>query len=135
MPSEWTTLQVDGSPMRNYVSSPDLSGPFSPVVVAMQMTGVDGFLRDRCDSLAEAGYVIAAPYFYHRPTERSMEALHSLATDDPRRLEWGFSTEAKLVDSEVAVDVDAALALLLGLPSVGNGPAGITGFCIGGCIA
>lgn len=115
MPSEWITIHVGG----RYADD----------------GGMDSFLQDRCGSLAEAGYVVATPYFYHRQTEPSIGALHWLAADDPRRLGCGFPVKAKPIDSEIAVDADAARALLRGLPSVGNSSQGITGFCLGGRIA
>jgi carboxymethylenebutenolidase len=135
MPSEWTTFEVDGSPVQTYVSSPEGPPPFPPVIVAMHVFGVDRFVQGKCDELAEAGYVAVAPYLHHRQTKTiSMEDLMAMPFEAPNRREIATSMIPALRDDELQRDMLAALEHARGLADVA-GPAGVTGFCIGGRVA
>ncbi|MEE8517853.1 MAG: dienelactone hydrolase family protein, partial [Dehalococcoidia bacterium] len=134
MPSQWTTLDVDGSPMAVYISAPDGDGPHPPVMVGMHAFGLTDFVRGKCDDLAEAGYVAAAPYLYHRQSGPTMDELHAITPEDPKRRDFAMPMKGLLLDDEIARDIEVVLAHVRGLPNVG-GPAGITGFCIGGRVA
>ena len=132
MPSAWTTLDVDGSPMESYLAMPDGPGPFPGVVVGMHLYGVDRGVQKFCDDLAREGYAAIAPYLFHRNTDLTVHEFSSIPFDDPRRHEEAMirGPATGLEDSQR--DVLAALAHLRSLPQVGASPVGITGFCLGG---
>jgi carboxymethylenebutenolidase len=66
MASFWDPVRVDGQEMRVYVSVPDGKGPFPAIVVIQHQGGVDGFVEEMTERVANAGYVGAAPELYHR---------------------------------------------------------------------
>ena len=60
------TLTVGGSAMPVYVDAPVASGPHPGVVVTHHRGALDDFTRKFVEDLAAAGYIAAAPLFYHR---------------------------------------------------------------------
>ena len=67
---QWDRIDVDGSPMRLYVGMPSLGRAFPAVIVIQHGPGVDRFIQDRVDVLAEQhGYLAIAPDLYHRQPE------------------------------------------------------------------
>jgi carboxymethylenebutenolidase len=131
MASSWVALEVDGSRMDAYVAAPTGDGPYPGVVVGMHAFGVDKFIQGKCDELAASGYVVIAPYLYHRQKNISLQELIGLKFEDPRRREVAMPMKDLLRDDEIQRDVLAALDHLKSMPSV-SGQFGITGFCIGG---
>ncbi|MEE8041272.1 MAG: dienelactone hydrolase family protein, partial [Pseudomonadales bacterium] len=72
MSRRWDTLEVDGTPMRCYLTLPDDArglGTTAGVLVCMHAPGVDDFILGICDRLANAGFAAIAPDLYHRQTE------------------------------------------------------------------
>jgi carboxymethylenebutenolidase len=135
MASGWTELKVDGSAMKTYVATPQGGGPFPGVVVAQHAGAVDEFIINVCDRLAEAGFVAAAPDMYHRQQGMTFEELSAMPKDHPDRWDTMMGKAGKMKDDEIASDVNAAIAHLKGIASVGASPIGITGFCGGGRVA
>ncbi len=112
-------IEIDGSSMDIYVAEPDGAGPHPAVLVAFHRGGMDDFTRDRADRLAEAGYLAAAPDFYHRRPdgEDSSESVtHRL-------------------DRDVLSDIDATVRHLQGLPAAQDGRLAIVGHCMGGRVS
>ena len=66
--AQWDRLDVDGSPMRLYVGMPSLGRAFPAVIVIHHGPGVDKFIEDRVENLAQQGYLAIAPDLYHRQT-------------------------------------------------------------------
>jgi carboxymethylenebutenolidase len=132
MASRWETLQVGGSPMRVYISTPDGSGPHPGMLVGMHIGGVDGHIQTMCDRLAEAGYEVASPDLYHRQDDNILEEAAKLPP--PERMPLLATKKNMLRDNEIEADLRASLDLLRG-SGVGSAPVGITGFCMGGRIA
>ena len=133
MASQWTTINVDGASAEAYLALPDGPGPHPGVVVAMHVFGIDRFVREKCDALAEAGYAAIAPYIFHR-SPVSNERLTAYAFEDPARRETAMPLKDGLRDGELIADMLVARDALRALPDVA-GPFGVTGFCIGGRIA
>ncbi len=119
MQTRWDTITVDGSPMRCYVAMPDGAGPYPAVVVIQHAGGVDAFIQTMTGRIGEAGFAGIAPDLYHRD-----------AADEPPLVRMG-----RLRDPHIVADVSAAIDHLHALPEVGQRPAGITGFCMGGRVA
>ncbi len=109
-------LTVGGSAMPVYVDGPGVPGPHPGVVVTHHRGGLDEFTRKFVEDLAAAGYIAAAPLFYHRrpegeDTSRSMAALD---------------------DAELIADIDATVDYLCGRADRRDGALGIVGHCMGG---
>ncbi|MCY4581874.1 MAG: dienelactone hydrolase family protein [Chloroflexi bacterium] len=133
MASEWVSINVGGKQVDAYLAQPDAPGPHPGVVVAMHVFGVDRFVQEKCDELAQAGYAAIAPYLFHR-SEVTNAQLIGYAFEDPARREVALPLKDSLRDDELIPDMLAGLEHLRGLPEV-SGPFGVTGFCIGGRIA
>ena len=65
---QWDRIDVDGSPMRLHVGTPSLGRAFPAVIVIQHGPGVDKFIEDRVENLAQQGYLAIAPDLYHRQT-------------------------------------------------------------------
>jgi len=117
------------------VAVPNGAGPFPGVVIAQHAGGMDTFIRNVADRLAEAGYAAAAPDMYHRQDGMTFEELAAIPQDDPTRFEKMMAKAGKLKDNEVENDINATLAHLRSLSQVGSSPVGVIGFCGGGRVA
>ena len=135
MPSQFVTLTVDGSPMKTWVAVPSGRGPFPGVVIAQHAGGLDTFIRNVCDRLAEAGFAAAAGDMYHRQDGMTFEELAAIPADDPTRFEKMMAKAGRMKDDEIERDMNATLAHLRSLPQVGGSPVGVMGFCGGGRVA
>jgi len=116
---QWARIDVDGSPMRLYVGTPSLGRAFPAVIVIQHGPGVDKFIEDRVENLAQQGYLAIAPDLYHRQTEGG---------DTMTRI-------GRLRDPEVISDVNAAVNYARRLKDTQLGDVGIIGFCMGGRVA
>jgi carboxymethylenebutenolidase len=116
---QWDRIHVDGSPMRLYVGTPSLGRAFPAVIVIQHGPGVDKFIEDRVENLAQHGYLAIAPDLYHRQTEGG---------DMMSRI-------GRLRDPEVISDVNAAVNYARRLKDTQLGDVGIIGFCMGGRVA
>ena len=109
-------LTVGGRSMPVYVDAPASSGPHPGVVVTHHRGALDDFTRKFVEGLAAAGYIAAAPAFYHRrpdgeDTTQSMGALN---------------------DMELIADINAAADYVRGRADHRGGALGIVGHCMGG---
>lgn len=86
-------IEVNGSPMRICVASPDGEGRHPAVIVMCHIGGLDEFTEDRVDRLASAGYVAAAPDVFH---------YHDWIEDKEGR-------RASLRDKSIIDDINACL--------------------------
>lgn len=131
MPGQWITLEAaDGSgSFRAYLATP-ASGGGPGLVLAQEIFGVNGTMRDVADYYAEEGYVVLVPDLFWRQ-EPSVEL--DAAKDMPRAfaLYQGFD-EAKGVQ-----DLQTAISTLRARPEVRTqgGKVGVLGFCLGGKLA
>ncbi|MGH7384904.1 MAG: dienelactone hydrolase family protein [Candidatus Rokuibacteriota bacterium] len=117
--AQWERMDVDGSTMRLYVGMPSLGRAFPAVIVIQHGPGVDKFIEDRVENLAQQGYLAIAPDLYHRQTEDG---------DVMTRI-------GRLRDAEVISDVNAAVNYARRLKDTQLGDVGIIGFCMGGRVA
>jgi carboxymethylenebutenolidase len=121
MESAWESTKVDGGTMKLYVSRPDGPGPFPGIVVIQGQKGVDRFIEEFTQRLADEGYVAAAPDLYHRESPDCRD-------DAPTK-------RSRLRDTTVIGDVHAAVDFLMRQRSVDGNRLGITGFCMGGRVS
>lgn len=131
MPGQWITLEAaDGSgSFRAYLATP-ASGGGPGLVLAQEIFGVNGTMRDVADYYAEEGYVVLVPDLFWRQ-EPAVEL--DAAKDMPRAfaLYQGFD-EAKGLQ-----DLQTAISALRARPEVRTqgGKVGVLGFCLGGKLA
>ncbi len=121
MAGRWDTHNVDGSPMRCYMTAPAGAGPFPAVIVIQHAGGVDPFVQLMTDRIAEAGFVGCAPDLYHR--------------EGPKSSDDALTRMSHLRDKNIVADVTAAIDHLATQSNVKAGAIGITGFCMGGRVA
>jgi len=117
--AQWDRIEVEGTPMRLYVGTPSLGRAFPAVIVVHHGLGVDKFIEDRVETLAQQGYLAIAPDLYHRQTEDG----------DP------LTRIGRLRDPEVISAVNAAVNYARRLKDTQLGDVGIIGFCMGGRVA
>ena len=119
--SSWQQIESDNSMMRLHVSVPAGSGPLPGLVVIQHQGGVDEFVQNMTQRLAEAGYVAAAPDLYHR--------------DGPDCKDDIVTRRSRLGDRRIVNDVNAVVTFLQRYPAVGGSRLGVIGFCMGGRVA
>jgi carboxymethylenebutenolidase len=118
------TVQVDGSPMEILIAEPDGPGHFPALVMGIHAPAHIGLEADEftvyaAERYAKAGYVVAAPFLFHR-----------CLADQAREDKMGG-----LKDVEILADTDAAFDLLRGMDRVDSGRVGVLGHCMGGRVA
>lgn len=121
MVTGWESIKVADGTMRLHVSRPDGPGPFPAVVVIQGQKGVDLFIEETTQRLADAGYVAAAPELYHRDPPDCRD-------DAPTRRD-------RLRDATVIGDVNATVEFLQRQRSVDGERLAIIGFCMGGRVS
>ncbi len=110
------SLTVGGDSMDVYVRAPAEPGPNPGVVVAHHRGALDAFTRKYVENLAVAGYVAAAPAFYHRRPDGEDSAESMAALDDAEMIE----------------DMRAVVEYLKGRADVRGEALAIVGHCMGG---
>lgn len=132
--AQWDRIDVDASPMRLYVGMPSLGRAFPAVIVIHDGSGVDKFIEDRVENLAQQGYLAIAPDLYHRQTSAAAGVLSAAAgvSDDDGDM---LTRIGRLRDPEVINDVNAAVNYARRLKDTQLGDVGIIGFCMGGRVA
>lgn len=118
MASSWQNVQVDGSKMPLYLSTPESGGPVPGIVVVHGQSGLENFIKDTTHMLALQGYAAAAPNLYHR--------------DGPDCKDENSVRKARLRDPSIIRDIEGVIAFLKSHPRVNPGKLGIVGFCMGG---
>ena len=135
MASRWDTVMVNNEPMKVYLALPDGPGPHPGVVVTHHIGGVDKSVENMVDRMAEAGYVAAAPDFFHRNPDINVEELEHMDRGDPRRMPMIEKIQERIRDTQHVEDAQATVEYLRQLSGVQVGPLGVTGCCMGGRIA
>ncbi|HPZ48994.1 MAG TPA: dienelactone hydrolase family protein [Propionibacteriaceae bacterium] len=100
------------------------------LVVVQEIFGVSDYVRQRCEDLAGAGYVVYAPELYWRLPEAPQ-----LNEESEEYVQQGMAAAAQL-DVELAIeDVCDTFAALRNSPEVQGSSAGLLGYCMGGGLA
>lgn len=120
---EITLEAADGHRPAAWLATPSIT-PRAGLVIAQEMYGVNGYLRDVCAWYADHGYLAVAPALYDRVrpglTFDYTEEDNARAKDLYRNYDW----EHAMTDLEAARDFAARA-----------GKVGIVGFCFGGSLA
>jgi carboxymethylenebutenolidase len=109
-------VTIDGGEMNVYMAEPSGAGPHPAILLTFHRGGIDEFTCKYIDDLAAAGYVAAAPNFYHR---------------SPADADAG-DAQGRVIDSDMVADMNATVAMLQSRDSVQGDAIGIVGHCFGG---
>ena len=113
---ETLTTTVGGSAMTIHMVRPQgFAGPRPCILVFHHKGGVDEFTQERLTRLAEAGYLAAAPDFYHRNADAPVDTKMTAMLDD-----------------EIVADAMAALAAVKAAAPVRDDALATLGHCMGG---
>ena len=116
--SSWQQTESDGNPMPLHVSAPAGNEIFPAMVVIQHQSGVDEFIQGITRTLAEVGYLAAAPDLYHRDGPNCQDDMRTRST--------------RLSDRRVIADVGVTVDFLKRQSNVDAERIGIIGFCMGG---
>jgi carboxymethylenebutenolidase len=125
---ERVTVPVDGQPsMGAYLVRPSAPSQYPAVLIGMELFGVTQHIRNIADRLAEQGYLVMAPDFYHR-AEPGVELTY-----DQNGRTRGFELLHRLSRAEALQDVSAVMRFLKQRRDF-RGRIGFLGFSVGGHI-
>lgn len=125
-----TTIEtLDGSAQFDaYVATPQ-GTPKAAIVVIQEIFGVNAGIKQKCDKLAQQGYLAYAPDLFWR-----IEPGISLDADVPAQLQQAFDLFGKFDQTEGIKDIEATIrAARAALPA--GGKVGCVGYCLGGRLA
>lgn len=114
---ERKTFTTGGGTVPLLVAHPRGIASAPGIVVLQHAWGLDTFMEDRARSLAEHGYVAAAPDLFHRRPSAGSDLMARIRS---------------LHDREILQDVDAAIAYLRELRAPHVHSIAVLGFCMGG---
>jgi len=121
MAGQMTLTAADGHSLSAWRDGP--ADASVGLVVAQEIFGVNGHMRNVCAAFAAAGYAVVAPALFDR-VQRGVELGYT--PDDVAR---GRDLRGKVPDAGVVHDIDAAAGALAGKT------LGIIGYCWGGTVA
>jgi carboxymethylenebutenolidase len=117
-------IPVPDGQIPGYRAMPDKGGPFPVVLVVQEIFGVHEHIKDICRRFAKLGYFAVAPELYARQGDVSkLESFPEI-----------LKIVAKVPDSQVMSDLDAAVAWAKTTGKTDTAKLGVTGFCWGGRI-
>jgi carboxymethylenebutenolidase len=117
-------IPVAGGEIPGYRAMPAKGASFPVVLVVQEIFGVHEHIKDLCRRLAKSGHMAIAPEMYAR--QGDVSKLEKFEEIRP--------IVAKVPDSQVMSDLDAAVAYAEGTGKGDTGKLAITGFCWGGRI-
>ena len=117
-------IPVTDGQIPGYRAMPAAGGPFPVVLVVQEIFGVHEHIKDICRRFAKLGYFAIAPELYARQGDVSkLEAFPEI-----------LKIVAKVPDSQVMSDLDAAVAFAKGTGKADTLKLAVTGYCWGGRI-
>lgn len=124
--SEQRIRTPEGELAAHVALPPAGSGP--GILLLHEIFGVNDYVRDSAQRLAELGYVVLAPDLFWR-TQPGLELNH-----DDAGLEAGMAAVQKLDFPAAVGDCVDALEVLVQMPEVVDRRVGVLGFCLGGTL-
>jgi carboxymethylenebutenolidase len=116
------------SPIAAYLARPDDRESHPGIIVLQEVFGLNDYIRDVVDRLADRGYVAIAPALFHR------QAPNFAAGYSPEELEVGRSYAGNTTAEQLLGDIQGAIDYLKTIPGVKQ-RFGCVGFCFGGHVA
>lgn len=117
----------DGGEFEGYLAVP-ASGSGPGMVLCQEIFGLNGFVRQTAERLAEEGYVVLAPDLFWRQ-QPGIEL-----TDGPDDMPRAFALYQGFDEDLGVRDIGSAVAALRALPEL-KGGVGALGYCLGGKLA
>ncbi len=130
-------IPVPGGTAEAHLSLPP-SGSGPGVLVVMDAIGLRPRIAEMCDRIASWGYVVLAPNVFHREgTVADLMPTEDLRTPEGRDAVMALAMPrvGHLTPDLAVPDIAAYLAALRRLDAVGDGPVGVTGYCMGARLA
>ena len=124
--TEISTLSGDET-FSAYVAQPT-SAPKAAIIVIQEIFGVNAGIRDKCEKLAEAGYLAVAPDLFWR-----IEPGIELDADVPEQMQEAFGLFGKFDQDAGIRDIEATIHYAR--EQTGGGKVGAVGYCLGGRLA
>lgn len=127
--ANWVDIPIpnEGSQMEGYLARPDKTGTFPPVLVLMEIFGVNSHIREVTERIAAEGYTALAINYYHR-TAPGLELGYTDAD-----MQEGYQHMEKTTEKGLREDVQAAMDFLKQQDFVDDNKGVATiGFCFGG---
>jgi carboxymethylenebutenolidase len=120
-----------------FLAAPEGRGPYPAVLFYMDAFGPRPRLEEMATRIADQGYVVLVPHVFYRQGRAPLLDTSKLMDPDERgKLFSTLMPWIKQLTPERAMrDADAYLGYLLAHDEVGDGPMGVTGYCMGGALA
>lgn len=120
-----------------YLVRPDDDAPHPPVLLYMDAFGIRPALKSLADRLASAGYTVLVPNVFYRNGRTPLLDLPEFidVSARPDIFESLHEPFQELTVERAMQDADAYLGFLADHPHATTGPAGVTGYCLGGVLA
>ena len=120
-----------------YLAAPEGDGRHPGVILYMDAFGPRPRLEEMADRLAAEGYVVLVPHVFYRQGRAPLIDTSSLQDPDARgELFAQIGPWLAALTPELAMrDADAYVDYLRSHDQVGDGPIGVTGYCMGGALA
>lgn len=121
-----------------FVTHPEQDGPFSPVILYMDVWGMREMLYDLARRVGTVGYYVIVPDLYYRQgtvrldfrdAEGKSVSFHHLSPEKQKEV---LALQSHLTDAMVVEDTADILAFLAGESVVKQGAVGSIGYCMGG---
>ena len=120
-----------------FLVAPEGRGPYPAVLFYMDAFGPRPRLEEMAARIANQGYVVLVPHVFYRQGRAPL--LDTSKLMDPDERGKMFSTLMpwikQLTPERAMQDADAYVDYLLAHDEVGDGPMGVTGYCMGGALA
>lgn len=118
----------DGGSFKAYIALPDVT-PAPAVIMIQEIFGVNQEMRDKCDHMADLGYVGIAPDLFWR-----IEPGIELVDHVQEQLERAFHLFAEFDQDKGMLDLSVTLDQIRAHESC-NGKVACIGYCLGGKMA
>lgn len=129
MPTTRTeTVTLHDGEMSAHLAVPD-AGTGPGVLLIQEIGGVNGYIKDVAERLADLGYVVLAPDVFWR-----VQPGFAVEVFNETTLGQAMGVVGRLDGEKVLADLGEALEALRELPEVIGG-VGVVGFCFGGTYA
>jgi carboxymethylenebutenolidase len=121
-----------------YLAQPGDGASHPAVLFYMDAFGLRPRLQEMADRIASNGYVVLVPnlFYRHGPAPVVADLPDLLRPENRPKLLESLSGFMSSLTPETAIrDAGSYLDFLADDPSVASGPAGVTGYCMGGALA
>lgn len=102
--------------------------PRAAIVVIQEIFGVNAGIRRKCDTLADAGYLVIAPDLFWR-----LRPGIQLDPDVPDQMQEALDLMGRFDQDAGIRDIQAAIQTARQM--IGGGKVGVVGYCLGGRLA